>query len=119
SQEWHGLRTAYSQRLSWKLAFSHLQVTVFAQIINVIGIGLIFIFAGRAPTSPAGDDVIVSGAIVAVIFFLGILVLLVTMLSIAAAADLAVHVARRFGRGLQVRALAPEAITGGDISTRV
>lgn len=118
-QMWGDLRATYRQRLSWKLAFSHLQVTVLAQIINVIGIGLIFIVAGRAPASSTGNDVVEGSVILAIIIFLGILVLLVTMLSSGVAAALGVHLAHRFARRLQALARATEAITRGDLGTRV
>lgn len=44
---WSAIPNATRQRLSWKLALSHLKVTLIAQLINLAGVGLILFAVGE------------------------------------------------------------------------
>src|SRR5690606_22248461 len=46
-QSWRALRSTTSRRLGWKLAISHLKVTLIAQAINLAGVGLILVSFGQ------------------------------------------------------------------------
>lgn len=119
---WHHFSTQFSQRLSWKLAFSHLKVVIIAQVINLIGFGLILVFAGQTdapftePDSPINHD---STALMVRFTVFGILFLLVTMISSGVATSIGFVLARRFGCRLQALAEATEAVTHGELSARV
>lgn len=118
TQMWRALRTTSNQRLSWKLAFSHLQVTLIAQLINLVGVGLILVFVGyRTPfgSSEANQEM----RLFALVLFFGASFLIVSVISSLIATIIGTSLARSFGRRLQALAHATEAITRGDLSARV
>lgn len=54
---WRALRNAYAQRLSWKLALSHLTVALICQAIYVVGaIAIIFLASGTLFAQPVRPD---------------------------------------------------------------
>lgn len=119
---WHRFSTRVSQRLSWKLAFSHLKVVIIAQVINLIGFGVILIFAGQPDTSFTQPDSLIntdSAALMIRFTVFGILFLLVTLISSGVATSIGVVLAQRFGYRLQALAEATEAVTRGDLSARI
>lgn len=109
-------RAAKSRRLGWKLAQSHLKVTLISQAINLIGVGFILVAFGQVPVTTPADQARMT---LTLTVFFGVFYLLVSAISSGVAAAIGVRLARTFSQRLELLASATEAIVQGDLSARV